>query len=175
MEMDGDAVKNEKRTVYLMVVPATILPLKSKDFKVESAAEENVKGKPAAALKVTGPDGKDFTLYFDKESGLPVRMVAKVVGFMGDEYTQDVQLHRLQGLRRHQEGHEGDREARRRGLRRAGDHRVQGARQGPRRDVRRAEVTEPAARRTCHVTPAARSARGRRRRSGARRGRCAGR
>ena len=38
MEMDQDAVKNEKRTVYLMVVPATILPLKSKGFKVESAA-----------------------------------------------------------------------------------------------------------------------------------------
>ena len=39
-EMEPDAVKNEKRTVYLMVVPATILPLKSKDFKVEAAAEE---------------------------------------------------------------------------------------------------------------------------------------
>jgi len=90
MEMDADAVKNEKRTVYLMVVPAAILPLKSKEFKVETAADETVKGKPAAALKVTGPDGKDFTLYFDKESGLPVRMVARVAGWMGDEYTQDV-------------------------------------------------------------------------------------
>jgi hypothetical protein len=90
MEMEPDAVKNEKRTIYLMVVPASILPLKSKDFKVESAADETVRGKPAAALKVTGPDGKDFTLYFDKESGLPVRMIAKVVGWMGDEYTQDV-------------------------------------------------------------------------------------
>ena len=88
--MEPDAVKNEKRTIYLMVVPSTIVPLKSKDFKVEPAADETVKGKPAAAVKVTGPDGKDFTLYFDKESGLPVRMVAKVVGWMGDEYTQDV-------------------------------------------------------------------------------------
>ena len=90
MEMEPDAVKNEKRTIYLMVVPATIVPLKSKDFKVEAAADETLKGKPAAALKVTGPDGKDFTLYFDKESGLPVRMVAKVIGWMGDEYVQDV-------------------------------------------------------------------------------------
>ena len=38
---------------------------------------------------MTGPDGKDFTLYFDKESGLPVKLVAKVVGFRGDEYTQE--------------------------------------------------------------------------------------
>ena len=38
---------------------------------------------------MTGPDRKDFTLYFDKESGLPVKLVAKVVGFRGDEYTQE--------------------------------------------------------------------------------------
>jgi hypothetical protein len=36
-----------------------------------------------------GPDGKDFTLYFDKESGLPVRLVAKVIGWRGEEYVQD--------------------------------------------------------------------------------------
>jgi hypothetical protein len=35
------------------------------------------------------PDGKDFTLYFDKESGLPVKLVAKVVSFGGEEFTQD--------------------------------------------------------------------------------------
>jgi hypothetical protein len=89
MDLDPDAVKNEKRTVYLMVVPATIVPLKSKGFKVESATDETVKGKPAAVLKVTGPDGKDFTLYFDKASGLPVRLVAKVIGFNGDEFNQE--------------------------------------------------------------------------------------
>ena len=64
-----------------------------------------MKGKPAAALKVTGPDGKDFTLYFDKESGLPVRMVAKVIGLARATSTpRKSTLHRLQGLRRHQEG-----------------------------------------------------------------------
>ena len=89
MDMDPDAIKNEKRTVYLMVVPATILPLKSKSFKVESAPDESIKGKPAAVLKVTGPDGKDFTLYFDKASGLPVRLVAKVIGWNGEEFVQD--------------------------------------------------------------------------------------
>ena len=89
MDMDADAIKNEKRTVYLMVVPATIVPLKSKGFKVESAPDETIKSKPAAVLKVTGPDGKDFTLYFDKESGLPVRLVAKVIGWTGEEFVQD--------------------------------------------------------------------------------------
>jgi len=89
MDMDADAVKNEKRNVYLMIVPATIVPLKSKSFKVESAPDESITGKPAAVLKATGPDGKEFTLYFDKESGLPVRLVAKVIGFNGEEYLQD--------------------------------------------------------------------------------------
>ena len=28
-------------------------------------------------------------MYFDKESGLPVQVVAKVTGFMGEEFTQE--------------------------------------------------------------------------------------
>ena len=113
MDMDADAIKNEKRTVYLMVVPATIVPLKSKGFKVESAPDESVKGKPAAVLKVTGPDGKDFTLYFDKESGLPVRLVAKVIGLEWRRVRARLHVQRLQGLRRDQEGLENLGQARR--------------------------------------------------------------
>jgi hypothetical protein len=41
------------------------------------------------ALKIVGPDKKDFQLFFDKESGLPVKMVATVPGFQGDEFTQE--------------------------------------------------------------------------------------
>lgn len=89
MEMDKDALANEKRTVYLAVVPVTLLPLKGKGFKVEAAGEDKAGGKPAAGIKATGPDGKPFNLYFDNETGLPVKLVAKVVGFMGDEYTQE--------------------------------------------------------------------------------------
>jgi hypothetical protein len=91
-EMDKDAVANEKRSVYLQVIPMTILPLKGKGYKVESAGEEKVDGKAAVALKVTPADGKEFKIYFDKDSGLPVRVVAKVLGFMGDEFTQDTTL-----------------------------------------------------------------------------------
>jgi hypothetical protein len=88
-ELDADALANEKRTIYLQLGPVVLVPLKGKGFKVESAPDDKVGDKPAAVVKVTGPDGKDFTLYFDKESGLPVRMVAKVLGFAGDEFTQD--------------------------------------------------------------------------------------
>src|SRR5262249_7958856 len=43
---------------------------------------------PANGLEVTGPDGKDFTLYFDKVNGLPVKLVARVRGPQGQESTQ---------------------------------------------------------------------------------------
>jgi hypothetical protein len=89
MDLDKDGVANEKRNVYLQVIPAIILPLKGgTGFKVAAAGEEKVDGKAAVGVKATGPDGKDFTIYFDKESGLPVKQVAKVVGFMGEEFTQ---------------------------------------------------------------------------------------
>jgi hypothetical protein len=89
IDMDKDAVANEKRTVYLQVIPVTLVPLKDKGFKIDTAGEEKVGGKSAAGITATGPDGKEFKLYFDKDSGLPVKLVAKVVGFMGDEFTQE--------------------------------------------------------------------------------------
>ncbi len=92
MELDKDRLANEKRRFYLAVIPTTLLPLKGKQFKVEAIAEENVGGKPAVGIKAIGPEGKDFSLYFDKESGLPVKLVAKVVGFMGNEFTQETTL-----------------------------------------------------------------------------------
>jgi hypothetical protein len=88
-ELEGDGLANEKRTVYLSVIPITLVALKGNGFKYESAPDEKVGDKPAVGLKVTGPDGKDFTLYFDKESGLPVKQVAKVIGFQGQEYTAE--------------------------------------------------------------------------------------
>jgi hypothetical protein len=88
-KLEDQHLADQKRTVYLAIVPVTILPLKGKDFKVESAKEESVDNKPAVALKIIGPDKKDFELYFDKESGLPVKMIATVAGFQGEEYKQE--------------------------------------------------------------------------------------
>jgi outer membrane lipoprotein-sorting protein len=89
MEIEGDQLTNEKRTVYLSVIPTLIVQVKGKGFKTEATGEEKVGDKPAAVVKVTGPEGKDFKLFFDKESGLPVKMVAKVMGFGGDEFEQE--------------------------------------------------------------------------------------
>jgi hypothetical protein len=89
MEMDKDAIANEKRIVYLAAISALVVPLKDKGFKCEVAPEEKVDNKAAVVLKITGPDGKGSTLFFDKESGLPVKQVAKVLNFMGQEVTQE--------------------------------------------------------------------------------------
>jgi hypothetical protein len=92
MEMDEDSLANEKRRVYLQVIPTRLSVLKDKAYKLEAADEQKVGDKPAAGIKVTGPDGKDFTIYFDKESGLPVRVVAKVIGFDQQEHTEDTTI-----------------------------------------------------------------------------------
>jgi hypothetical protein len=84
-ELEGDGLANEKRRVYLEVIPATLVALKGKGFKYEAGGEEKVGDKPAVSLKATGPDDKTFTIYFDKESGLPVKLAAKVIGFQGQE------------------------------------------------------------------------------------------
>jgi hypothetical protein len=88
-QVEGDDLKNEKRRIYLAACHLDPLLLKGKGFKVESAKGATVEGKPADGLKVTGPDGKESTLYIDHESGLPVRQVARVAGWMGDEYEQE--------------------------------------------------------------------------------------
>jgi hypothetical protein len=89
MALDEAGIANQKRAAYLQMIAITPLPLKGKGFKIKVGKEEKVGGKPAVSLIITGPDGKDCTLYFDKESGLPVKQVAKVAGFMGEEVDQE--------------------------------------------------------------------------------------
>jgi hypothetical protein len=92
MEMDADGVSNEKRNVYLQVIPITLVPLKGKTFKVNVAGEDKVDDKPAVILEVTAPDGRNFKLFIDKESNLPVKLAARVVGFGGQEFNQETTL-----------------------------------------------------------------------------------
>ncbi len=89
MELDADAIKNEKRNIMLQVVPSRLVDLKTKDFQIDSAGEEKVGDKPAVVIKATGPGGKSFKLSFDKETGLPLKLVADVIGFGGEEFTQE--------------------------------------------------------------------------------------
>jgi hypothetical protein len=87
--MNKSTLADEKRTAYLRLVPVLLVPLKGKGFKFKAAGEKKVGGKPAVGLHVTAPDGKDFKLYFDKESGLPVQLAARVRGFTGEMHDQE--------------------------------------------------------------------------------------
>ena len=83
--MNADAVAKEKRNIYLQVIPSLLVPLKSNGFKYAAAGDEEIDGKPASILNVTGPDGKEFMLYFDKASGLPVKEVSRSIAHDGQE------------------------------------------------------------------------------------------
>jgi hypothetical protein len=89
-ELDKEHLANEKRQVSFQWVPTTILPLRGKEYKVESIPEEKVDGKPAVGIQATDKNGKSFKLYFDKESGLPVKLAAKSVDFMDTEFNLEV-------------------------------------------------------------------------------------
>ncbi len=89
MDLEGDGLANEKFNAFLDASTALPVLLREKGVKMEGIAEEKVGGKAAAGIKVTTPSGKDFRLYFDKESGLPVKRVAKVTRFGPEEYTED--------------------------------------------------------------------------------------
>jgi hypothetical protein len=63
-------------------------PLKEKAFQTKPAGEVKVDDKPAIGLNVTGPDGKDFNLFFDKKSSLPVKLEVRM-GSGGKEFRQE--------------------------------------------------------------------------------------
>jgi hypothetical protein len=84
-ELDAAALARFKQAFYLQAIPITLMPLREKGFELEAAGAEKVGDKPAVVLKVTTPDGKDFTLFFDKESGLPVKEVATMTSAAGRE------------------------------------------------------------------------------------------
>ena len=88
-KLDGDSLAVEKRNAYLDIVTTLIVPLKGNGFKVDSAVDEKIGEKAVAVVRVTGPEGKDFTLYFDKEGSLLVRMSAVVADDEGQEDVQE--------------------------------------------------------------------------------------
>jgi hypothetical protein len=93
MELEGEELANEKRDHYSQSVALTLVQLKGRNskFKTEAADDDKVGDKAAAGVKVTGPVGKDFTIYFDKVSGLPVKVVADMPDpeSIGQEFTQE--------------------------------------------------------------------------------------
>jgi hypothetical protein len=93
MELEGEQLADEKWGHFSQSIALTLVSLKAKSLKanVEAVGDEKVGEKPAAGVKVTGPDDKYFTIYFDKQSGLPVKIVAVLPDpeSVGQEFTQE--------------------------------------------------------------------------------------
>jgi len=78
-----------KRTAYLALVATNPAVLKESAFKIDSVSDEQAGDKKLATVKVVGPDKQDFTISFDKETGLPVKVVGKVLSYTGNEVMQE--------------------------------------------------------------------------------------
>jgi hypothetical protein len=80
MTLNKEDVQSQKLFTY----PPEVIPLllKGKEFKLKVVEEQKVDGKPAVGIHVIPPGAKegdyqDFTLYFDKDSGLLVKRAQK--------------------------------------------------------------------------------------------------
>lgn len=85
-KLEGKELDDEKRKAYIDVVPILLTLLKGKGFKLDSAEED----KTTTGIRAKGPEGKDFTIRFDKDSGLPARLSGEVVDDEGDEFTEEI-------------------------------------------------------------------------------------
>jgi hypothetical protein len=88
-KLQGFGALEIKQYICLEAIPITLLPIKTNGLKYRAAADVNIGGKAASVLKITGPDGKELTLCFEKESGLPVKEIATVSTLFDGDCTME--------------------------------------------------------------------------------------
>lgn len=76
-EMTKDELAEAKEQAHAGWV-ATLAPLKDRRFTLAAVGEIQVDKRPARGVKVTSKGHRDVDLYFDKESGLLVKIEARV-------------------------------------------------------------------------------------------------
>jgi hypothetical protein len=79
--LNDDMKKEVKEQVYAERI-GDLLILKEKDIKLTALGESQVEGKPAVGVKISSPGHRDISLYFDKDSGLPVKSEGKSLDAM---------------------------------------------------------------------------------------------
>lgn len=72
-EMDKETFTEQQENHYMGWV-SSLMPLSGEKYKLETVADADVAGRPAAGVEVSSEGHRDVTLYFDKESGLPVKV-----------------------------------------------------------------------------------------------------
>jgi hypothetical protein len=74
MELEGDLLKEMQDQVRSTRINTLVPLLKDKSYTLAPIGEVKVNGKPALGIKVSVKDHKDIDLYFDKESGMVVKL-----------------------------------------------------------------------------------------------------
>jgi hypothetical protein len=70
----GDKLLEEFKSIGYQTRVAKLVPLKDKEFQLSPLGESQVEAKPAVGIKVQSKGHKDINLYFDKASGLLVKL-----------------------------------------------------------------------------------------------------
>jgi hypothetical protein len=71
-ELPKETLAEEKKNMHAHWV-ATLVPLKDKALKLAPLPEGKVGDRPVVGIKVTGPDKREFRLFLDKDTGLPLK------------------------------------------------------------------------------------------------------
>jgi hypothetical protein len=89
-DMDKDQLAEAREEVYAANV-GRLAPLTGADYKLSSLGEVKVEDRPAVGVRVEHKGHRDIGLFFDKESGLLVKMERRGKDLMagGREYAQE--------------------------------------------------------------------------------------
>jgi outer membrane lipoprotein-sorting protein len=88
-EADPASLARTNQQLYLSRVTWLVPLLKEKEFELTTLKETKVDERPAAGVKVASKGQKDIDLYFDKESGLLVKLEYLTKNNQGREVTQE--------------------------------------------------------------------------------------
>lgn len=87
-DMDPDSLAEEKERLHANWA-ATVAPLLEKDFDLGTLGESKVGAQTALGIKASRPGHRDVKLFFDKETGLPIKMETRIKDLRsGQEGTQ---------------------------------------------------------------------------------------
>jgi hypothetical protein len=87
-DMDKEQIDEYKESNYAGHL-TMLLPLKSKKFTLTSTGETKVDNLTAVGVKVSHAGHRDVTLYFDKDTGLLVKMARRVKDLEGNKEEVD--------------------------------------------------------------------------------------
>lgn len=76
-DLDKEGLAEERENLYFNYV-TSLVPLKGKDFKLTLIPETKINNKAAIGINVAQKGRRDVKLFFDKETGLPVKAERKV-------------------------------------------------------------------------------------------------